>query len=327
VTDLSIIIVNWRSAGHTRRCLTSIAANAGDLDHEVIVVDNASNDGCEDMIRNEFPGVKFIQTGKNLGFAGANNLGFAQSRGRSILFLNPDTEIRASALQTLLAALDSLPQAGIVGARLLNSDLSLQTTCVTALPSILNQAIGSAFLRRRFPKWKLWGMQPLFDGSRGPAAVEAISGACMMGRREVIAQVGVFSTDYFMYSEDMDLCLKIVKQNSKIYYVPDAVIVHHSGASSSSRAENHFSSIMLRESLNRFMRLHRGALYAGLYRASIALTALLRMLMLLAVLPLTVIPRYDCVIGRPFRKWLNLFKWSLGLVRWASHRAPSPEST
>ncbi|HKR93778.1 MAG TPA: glycosyltransferase, partial [Candidatus Angelobacter sp.] len=132
----------------TQQCLASITANAGDLHYEVIVIDNASWDGCGEMIRREFPQVMFIQSNQNLGFAGANNLAFSKSTGRKVLFLNPDTEIQGSALQTLLSALESLPDAGMVGARLLNSDRTLQTHCVVALPSILNQTLNSEFLRK-----------------------------------------------------------------------------------------------------------------------------------------------------------------------------------
>src|ERR1700692_2251866 len=136
----------------TRQCLASIYANAAGLSCEVIVVDNASNDGCEGMIRSEFPQAIFVQSAKNIVFAGANNLAFAQSRGRNIFFLNPDTEVQGPALLSLVSSLESLPQAGMVGARLLNSDFSLQTTCVVALPSILNQALSSNYLRKTFPK-------------------------------------------------------------------------------------------------------------------------------------------------------------------------------
>src|SRR6185437_5827826 len=161
--NLSIIIINWRSQAFVRDCLTSICANIGSLTHEILVVDNASFDGCEEMVRSEFPHVHFIQSQDNLGFAAANNLAFAQSTGRNILFLNPDTEIRGAAIQELVSALECLPDAGLVGARLLNSDGSLQTTCITAIPIILNQTLNSRYLRRTFPRWKIWGMRALFE--------------------------------------------------------------------------------------------------------------------------------------------------------------------
>src|SRR5438309_590446 len=160
--DLSVIIVNWNSATFTKQCLASIFANAGALNIEVIVVDNASYDGCAEMVGVEFPDVTFVQSQRNLGFSGANNLALGRASGRNVLFLNPDTEIEGSALQVLLSAVDSIPDAGMVGARLLNSDLSLQTTCITALPSILNQALSCDYLRYTIPRWRIWSLRSYF---------------------------------------------------------------------------------------------------------------------------------------------------------------------
>jgi hypothetical protein len=319
--DISIIIVNWKSAAFTRQCLRSIYANAQGLNCEVIVIDNASYDGCDRMMKADYPQAIFSQSATNLGFAGANNLGFEQCTGRNILFLNPDTEIQENALQAMLSALESSPQAGLAGARLLNSDLTLQTTCVVALPSILNQALSSDFLRKAFPSWKIWGMRALADSSPGPKKVEAISGACMLGKREVIEQVGVFSTEYFMYAEDMDLCAKVSKAGWTIFYVPEARIVHHAAGSSSSRQESNFSTIMIRESLIRFMQLHRGTRYARLYQCSVALTSMLRLSMLVIALPIAIFPRGYRFVSRAFSKWSDVLRWSVGLTGWVSqHR-------
>jgi len=305
--DLSIIIINWKSAAFTRQCLASIYTNAAELTCEVIVVDNASYDGCGEMVEKEFPQTIFLQSEHNLGFARANNLAFAQSKGKNVLFLNPDTEIQGPALQSLVAGLEAIPDAGMVGARLLNSDFTLQTTCVVALPTILNQALNSNYLRKTFPRWPLWGMAPLFCEGTTVVPVEAISGACMVGRREALEQVGAFSTDYFMYAEDMDLCLKIAKAGWKIYYVPEARIVHHAAGSSSSRDEGNFSTIMTRESLIQFLELHRGRRYANLYRFSVALVALCRLFLLVAVLPLAIHPHCYGFLTRAVRKWLSVF--------------------
>jgi N-acetylglucosaminyl-diphospho-decaprenol L-rhamnosyltransferase len=322
--DLSVIIINWKSVNFTRKCLASIYANAGDLTYEVIVVDNASFDGCEQMVKSEFPQVTFIQSRENLGFARANNLAFAQSHGHNVMFLNPDTEIQGKALQKLTRCLESIPPAGMVGARLLNSDLSLQTTCIVALPSILNQTLNSRHLQRAFPKWRIWGMRPLFENSQEPFPVEAISGACMVAKRQVIAQVGGFTTDYFMYSEDMDLCLKVARSAWKIYFVPDASIVHHAAGSSSSRAERNFSSIMLRESVTRFMQLHHGRLYAMAYRLTTAFAAACRLLLLALALPVAIHPRGYGFIARAFSKWTAVLTWSLGWTPWVSKRTMRP---
>jgi N-acetylglucosaminyl-diphospho-decaprenol L-rhamnosyltransferase len=317
--DLSIIIINWKSRAFVAQCLASIRKNAGALALEIFVVDNASYDGCEEMVKSQFPDVIFIQSEQNLGFAGANNLAFTRSTGRNVLFLNPDTEIQGAAMQKLISGLESVSDAGMVGAHLLNSDLSVQTTCITAVPSILNQTLNSNLLRKAFPKWKIWGMRALFEESNNPVEVEAISGACMLGRRDAIERVGVFSTDYFMYAEDMDLCVKIAKADWKIYYIPDAAIVHYAGGSSSSLEEKNFSNIVLRESLVRFLKIHRGPLYAALYRLSIAFISVLRIALLVAASPILIPRRGYRFLSRVLTKWSSILLWSLGLTRWTGH--------
>jgi N-acetylglucosaminyl-diphospho-decaprenol L-rhamnosyltransferase len=320
--DLSIIIINWKSHGFVRQCLAALFDNETTLTYEVLVVDNASFDGIAEMLASEFPQVTFIQCEHNLGFAGANNLAFGCSRGRNILFLNPDTEVMGNAIQTLVSALELLPDAGMVGARLLNSDLSLQTTCVTSAPGLLNQTLNSNLLRRAFPKWKLWGMKALFESSKSPVQVEAISGACMLARRSVLNRVGAFSTRYFMYAEDMDLCVRITQAGSAIYYVPEASIIHHAGGSSSMRQESDFSSLMVRQSLMLFFVLHRGKTYAALYRASLAFASALRIFFLLIAFPVLLNRRGFPVATQPLRKWFKIFLWSLGL---RSSAAPGPK--
>lgn len=316
--DLSILIVNWNSCDYLEKCLKSIFANLGRLRCEVIVIDNASYDGSDGMTRLKFPQVVFIQSDMNLGFSRANNLALSRSHGRNMLFLNPDTEINGSALEELVSRLESLPDAGIVGARLLNSDNSLQTTCITSIPSLLNQALDSDFLKRAFPRWRLWGKRPLFDGTSTPTSVEAISGACMLVTKAALEQVGGFTVDFFMYSEDMDLCAKIRRAGLRIYYIPSAVIVHHAGGSSASREESHFSSLLMRESVERFMELHHGRLYARLYKVSMALSACARLSLLAIMAPIVVWPPYRGFIWHGLGKWVTILGWSVGWNRWAS---------
>ncbi len=313
LVSVSVIIVNWRSKDYVRECLRTIACDRKCCDYEVLVVDNASGDGCGAMLEEEFPEVQYIESRENLGFARANNAAFARSRGRQILFLNPDTEIVGDAIQTLSAALDAIPDAGMVGARLLNSDLSLQTTCITALPSIMNQTLNVEYLRRTFPSWSIWGMRPLFEDSRIPAPVEAISGACMLAHREVVEQVGGFSTEYFMYSEDMDLCMKVEKTGKKIYYVPEARIVHHAGGSSSKREESNFSSIAMRESLVHYLAQYRGRIYAKTYRCCMVLMCMVRLLLLAVATPMAMYPKGYRRLSRAAKKWVSILLWSLGM--------------
>ena len=149
--DLSIIIVNWNSADVSARLPRLDLPFRAGIEFEVIVVDNASNDHCEQMLREEFPGVIFVQSGANLGFARANNLGFSHSTGEILLFLNPDTEVSDDSIVRMAHCLRATEGAAAVGARLLNTDGTLQTSCVQSFPTIANQLLDFDFLRRKFP--------------------------------------------------------------------------------------------------------------------------------------------------------------------------------
>jgi len=314
--DLSIIVVNWNSMEFLRKCLTSICEHAEDMRYEILAIDNASFDGSREMAGKEFPEVIFIQSEENVGFARANNLAYERSRGRNILFLNPDTEIEGRAIQILLEALEIFPDAGLVGARLLNTDRTLQTTCVTAIPSIANKALASNLLQRVFPRLRLWGMSALYSAVLKVSEVEAISGACMMVKRELLDRIGSFTTDFFMYAEDMDLCIKVRKAGARIYYVPEAVIVHHGGRSSSVHAESNFSSVMQCESLAKFFTKHRGQGYSRMYRASTAIVSAARMVLILLMFPFTLLQKGYQGWSQMASKWLAILAWSLDFSQW-----------
>jgi GT2 family glycosyltransferase len=318
---LSIVIVNWNSCAFLRNCLKSIYAAAGATTFEVIVVDNASFDGSKEMAEAEFPEVRFIQSSTNSGFAKANNLGFAISQGESLLFLNPDTEIVGTALETLESALQSIPDAGIVGARLLNGDLSLQISAVQAFPSIWNQVLDMERLRQWFPKARLWGIRALIENTAAATAVDAISGACLMIKRQVFEQVNGFSPDYFMYSEDTDLCFKVMTAGFKSYYVRDARVIHFGGQSSALSSEGHFASVMMRESLKRFFGVRRGSPRATLYQLAMALSALCRLLVIAVVFVLSLGTYRKDGLRNAFVKWFRVFRWSVGLEAWAKKSA------
>jgi hypothetical protein len=294
---LSIIIVNWKSKDFLQTCLTSVYAQTRGVAFEVIVIDSGSFDGCAEMLRERFPQVRFIQSADNLGFAKANNLATRSARGDVLLFLNPDTELPGPAIQTLLAALESLPDAGAVGAKLLNTDGTIQTSCIQSFPTILNQVLDAEVLRRRFPRSRLWGMAALFATNERPQPVEAVSGACVLVRRAAFEEVGGFSEEYFMYGEDLDLSHKLRAAGLVNYFVPAAGLVHH-GGSSTAQAPSDFSVVMMRESVWRFLRKTRGRSYAAGYRLALGMAACVRLVLL---------------VGRPAaRKWRAILKWSLG---------------
>jgi GT2 family glycosyltransferase len=312
--EISVVIVNWNSKNYVRQCLASLFQHCAGIPLEVIVVDGASFDGCDDMLAREFPQVRYIQSRENVGFARANNLGACQARGRCLLFLNPDTELIENSLAVLIRCLESLPAAGAAGCKLLNADRSVQTSCVQPFPTVLNQVLDSEFLRSCFPTWRLWGMLPLHQSRSEPVEVEVISGACILVRRDLFEKVGGFTERYFMYGEDLDLCFKILRAGFRVYYVPETTIVHYGGGCTQKGTSN-FSNVMMRESVYRFLHFNRGLLSAAAYRAAMSVSALIRVVL---ILPLMLLPGHRVVQhgSGSLHKWLSIFRWSLGLETW-----------
>lgn len=310
VPELSIIIVNWNSKDLLRQCLTSLYRHCQKTVFEVIVVDGASFDGCDEMQAREFPAVRFVQSPENIGFGRCNNLGVQHAQGQYFLFLNPDTVLLEDSIAILMERARSLPEAGAVGCRLLNADRSLQTSCVQPFPTVLNQVIDSHFLRTWFPKWSVWGMQALYKDNDDPAEVEVISGACMLIPKQVFIGVGGFSAQYFMYGEDLDLCFKICETGKKIYSVLETSIVHHGGCSTQKYSGN-FSSVAMRDSVHKFLREHRGAATAGVYRLAMAGNALVRLVFIVPCLMFTRNGPVRHGLGS-LKKWTSILGWGFG---------------
>jgi GT2 family glycosyltransferase len=293
--DLSIIIVNWNSTEYARESIRSIYEHARGIRFEVIVVDNASPADDVDGLEDDFPEITLVKSRENAGFARANNLGVTRAAGEFLLFLNPDTKLIEPALEAMVEAMRSRPDAGALGCKLLNGDFSVQTSCIQTFPTILNQALDAEALRRRWPGSRLWGTAALGRGGtvRGTSAgmsadvagtsarstrVEVVSGACLMIRREVFLEVGMFSEDYFMYAEDLDLCRKTVGAGYRNYYTGSARVVHYGGGSSTPES----ATVMKWRSILHYCEKHRGKAYAFLFRVVMAVVAMGRLAMLAA---------------------------------------------
>jgi hypothetical protein len=313
--DLSIIIVNWNSATLLRGCLSSIYDHAPEAPFEVVVIDNASYDGCAELIANEFPQVRFLQSSENLGFAKANNVAVNESTGRNLLFLNPDTEIVGTALHQMLDLLDRLPDAGMVGPILVDPDLSVQTDCARKIPTILNQTLVSNQVRKCFRKSTKW--RPDAGGSIGslPESAEVIPGACIMAKRTVFGAAGGFNEGFFMYAEDIDLSYEVVRLGWKNFMIPSAAVIHYGGCSSKQQSDTGFSSILLRQCVWKFFILRRGKTYAGAYRLAIALIAVCRLLIFSTAFVLSACQSSRVLMS--IRRWYRILRWTFGLEKWA----------
>lgn len=228
--DLSIIIVSFNTKELLKNCLESILRarrREGEKARiEVIVVDNASNDGSSQMVKKEFPGVKLVQNKQNLGFAKANNQALRISQGEYCLLLNSDTEVKPGALEKLVEFAKSHPGAGIIGARLLNPDGSPQPS-VYHFPTIFG-AIKEYWFSQKgtYEKYAVTAS----DAVR----VEALTFAAVLIPKTTIKRIGFLDELYFMYFEDLDYCRRVKRAGLKVYYLPQAEVIHRHGASGSS---------------------------------------------------------------------------------------------
>ena len=321
--DLSIIFVNWNSLDYLRECIPSIHEYTRGIEYEIIVVDNASPEKNVALLTREFPEVKLIDSSRNLGFAGANNLGVRNSSGRNLLFLNPDTKLVRSAINIMLESLNALPDAGIVGCRLLNSDFSIQTSSIQKFPTIVNQLCDMEFLRNRWPGGRLWDISPLFSDAKEPVKVEVISGACMLMRREVFEKIGYFSEDYFMYAEDLDLCYKARQAGYYNYYLGKGSIVHYGGKSSTPK----WAIVMKWKSILRFFVKTRGHLYGLAFRIVMSFAALARLLAIGVLSLLGKVAAEGGSTGGPSEKWQAILKTLLTESGAASSSAAGQSTT
>jgi len=251
--DVSIIIVNWNTKELLQNCLTSVYEQAGIVNYEVIVVDNASIDGSVESIRTKFPQVKLIENSANRGFAVANNQGMAVARGRYVLLLNSDTVVLNGIAKTIAFA-DAHPRVAVVGCKVLNPNGTLQRTCFM-FPSILNLLLEASYLYKLFPNSKFFGREEMTWWDRSDTReVDVVTGCFMLVRREAIEQVGMMDEQFFMYGEEADWCYRFKKAGWKIVFAPVGHIIHLGGASSSRVAAK--MTLQLRGAILQFMAKH-----------------------------------------------------------------------
>lgn len=230
--DLSIIIVNYNVKEFLKNLLHSIHKATQNLSIEIIVVDNASDDGSLEMIKEKFPDVILIANEKNFGFGKANNIGLEKARGKYILLINPDTLVSEDTFTKLIKFFNSHPEAGMVGCKILNPDGTLQLACRRSFPGPWTSFTKVTGLSNLFPKSKLFARYNLtYLDENQTYEVDAISGSFMMFRKEVYEKVGGFDEQFFMYGEDLDLCYRVQKAGYKIYYVHTTQIIHYKGES------------------------------------------------------------------------------------------------
>ena len=281
MTDLSIIIVSWNTRELLRDCLTSIHTQTPLCDFEIMIIDNASDDNSSQMVRRSFPHVKLIENDRNLGFARACNQGLRRSSGRYAVLLNPDTWVFGNALEKMIAFLDDHGDVGALGPRIVDVDGVVDPRCARRYPTLRSEFFEKTRLDRRFSHSQLFGAYLMTDWDhRDSRDVEALSGACLMVRREVLVQVGLLDESFFMYGEDTDWCYRIRRAGWRVFYYSDAQVAHVGGQSTSPVSED--MGIEALQSINRFFLKHYGPVYALTHRVLIAGISLAKQLLFMS---------------------------------------------
>lgn len=270
--DLSVVIVSWNTRELVRQCLHSLEETlSSSLSVEVFVVDNCSSDDSVEIIAREFPWVDLISSSTNLGFAGGNNQALVLCHGRYVLLLNPDTVVKPGALEILVRFMDEHADAGAASSMLLNPDGTLQHSCYPA-PTLRRELWRLLHLDWLYP----YGSYPMPKWDRDTSRqIDIAQGACLIIRHQVLDQVGLFDEKYFMYSEEMDLCLRILQARWNIYWVPSAEVIHYGGQSTEQVATVMF--VQLFRSKVIFFRKHYGERRAQAYKMILLITSLVRL--------------------------------------------------
>lgn len=267
--DVTIVIVSYNVSSFLERCLSSIERGTS-CEHEIIVVDNNSQDDSVRIVRTHHPAIKLLVNQSNKGFAKANNQAFRLAQGRYVLMLNPDTVVLNSAVDKLVRFMDERPNAGACGPKNLGPDLSLQYNC-HHFPSLSIVFWEYLQLRRFFPKSRLFGREHMtywdYDDVR---EVDWITGCSLVIRKAALEEVGYLDESYFMYSEECDLCLQLKRRGLKTVFCPGASIIHYAGLSALGQdrekvANRSITSYLFRARYH-FFRKNRGIVYLGLVK-------------------------------------------------------------
>ncbi|HZU06760.1 MAG TPA: glycosyltransferase family 2 protein [Chloroflexota bacterium] len=249
---LTIILVNYHARDYLLACLAALEAAPPRMAYRVILVDNSPGDGAAEAVRARFPAVEVIRNATNVGFARACNQGLRATDSPYVLLLNPDTEVRPGALDTLLDTLAAHPHVAAVGPRLLYPDGRYQHS-VFRLPGLAQAFFGFFTIVPLDSPWN--GRYPP-PASPAPRPVEHILGACLLLRRTALEQVGLLDERFFMYFEETDWCARARRAGWELWQVPAATVVHHGGGTTRLVAEE--MSLQFHRSQALYYRKHYG---------------------------------------------------------------------
>ena len=264
MAKISIIILSWNTRDLLAQCLDSIEQHKGDIQLEIIVVDNASTDGSQAMLREKYPQVALIINNQNLGFAKANNQAMQVAQADYFLLWNSDAFATPGAIQSLLQLAEKEPRAAIVGAQLRNADNTFQAS-YSPFPNqwrefLILTGLGRTILGPSYPS-----LGP--EEEKGPQVVNYVAGACLLVRRQAFQEVGGFDEEYFMYAEEVDWCYTMAKHGWQVWYQPEAKVIHLGSASSAGRQPQREADLY--RSRIRFFRKNYGSRSAQILKIQI----------------------------------------------------------
>lgn len=275
MAKLSVVIVNYNVKYFIEQALLSVQKAIINIDAEVFVVDNNSTDGSVDLIKRRFPWVKLIVNTKNTGFSVANNQAINASAGEYVLLLNPDTVVEEDTLEKCLAFMDSHPDAGALGVKMLDGKGRFLPESKRSLPTPAVSFFKIFGLSRLFPRSKAFGRYHLgYLPEDEVHEVDVLPGAFMMMRREALDKVGMLDEDFFMYGEDIDLSYRIQQGGYKVYYFPETRIIHYKGESTKKGSLNYVR--IFYQAMVIFAQKHFTGSQALVYRIIINLAIYLR---------------------------------------------------
>lgn len=292
---LTIIIVNYNVKDFLLQCLRSIERASHQIDVEVIVVDNRSNDGSLSYLRPLFPTVEFIELSENIGFGRGNNVGILKALGKYTLLLNPDTILADDTLTMMCNYMEYHSEVGIAGCKVLNSDGTFQVACRRGFPTPWASFCKLFGLQRLFPKSPLFARyNQTFRSENETYYVDAVIGAFMFCDTEVLQKVGGFDPDYFMYGEDLDLCYRVSLTGKKISYYHETTTIHFKGESTKRSSMNEVK--VFYNAMEIFAQKHYGnsLIFLNLLRLGIWLRSMLAYLIKHKQITLIII--WDCLV-------------------------------
>lgn len=253
--ELSIIVVSYNVSELLTACLISIQKTCGIVDYEIIVTDNASSDGSVSTVKKEFPSVRLVENHENLGFARANNQAFEICTGKYVLLLNPDTIVGPGSIKNVLDFMKQTPDCGLAGCRQVGSDGKPQWS-IRSFHTLFGNLLWAFGLDRLFrnehKESTYYRVKPFQIGYP--------TGAFMMVRREALNGMQLFNENFFMYSEEPDLAMRLKRSGWLSYFVPSAEIIHYEGQSTKNKSEEMF--LQLHRSHLLFYKLYYSKPYA-----------------------------------------------------------------